>query len=60
MMLLILTVSNVFISYLGTAFALKETPFWSPPKFIPIVGMLLGNSMSSVAMATEECLDKVR
>ncbi|KAI9490932.1 hypothetical protein BDB00DRAFT_979141 [Zychaea mexicana] len=56
-MLVILLVSNVFIAFLGSAFALKEQPFWSPPKFIPIVGMLLGNSMSSIAMATEQCLD---
>ncbi|KAI7855601.1 hypothetical protein BDC45DRAFT_505437 [Circinella umbellata] len=58
-MLVILLVSNVFIAFLGSAFALKEKPFWSPPKFIPIVGMLLGNTMGSIAMATEQCLDNL-
>ncbi|SAM02850.1 hypothetical protein [Absidia glauca] len=35
------------------------TPFWAPEKFIPIIGMLLGNVMSTVAMASEQCLDHV-
>ncbi|KAI9268067.1 UPF0014 family [Phascolomyces articulosus] len=58
-MLVILLVSNVFIAFLGSAFALQEKPFWAPSKFIPIVGMLLGNTMSSIAMATEQCLDNL-
>ncbi|KAI8879141.1 hypothetical protein K501DRAFT_257365 [Backusella circina FSU 941] len=57
-MFFILLISNLLISFIGTAFVLKEKPFWSPPTFIPVVGMLLGNSMSSVAMATERCLDQ--
>lgn len=48
------------IGILGTVFALKMTPFWAPEKFIPIIGMLLGNVMSTVAMASERCLDHVR
>lgn len=45
---------------MGTAFVLKTDPFWSPRIFIPVIGMLLGNSMSSVAMGTERCLDQFR
>lgn len=59
-MFVVLFVSNVFIGFLGSAFALQEKPFWSPPKFIPIIGMLLGNTMGSIAMATEKCLDNLR
>ncbi|KAI8357787.1 hypothetical protein BD560DRAFT_406107 [Blakeslea trispora] len=54
----ILLVSNLFITYIGTAFVLDTKPFWDPPTFIPIIGMLLGNSMSSVAMGIERCLDQ--
>jgi uncharacterized protein (TIGR00245 family) len=57
-MFIILFSSNLFITYIGTAFILKAEPFWSPPTFVPVIGMLLGNSMSSVAMATESCLDQ--
>ncbi|KAI8371701.1 uncharacterized protein BYT42DRAFT_581218 [Radiomyces spectabilis] len=59
LMFVILFISNCFVGYLGSAFALMEKPFWTPVKFIPIIGMLLGNSMSSIAMATETCLDHV-
>ncbi|KAI8090235.1 UPF0014 family [Gilbertella persicaria] len=57
-MLAILFISNLLITYVGTAFVLKSDPFWDPPTFIPIIGMLLGNSMGSVAMAIERCLDQ--
>lgn len=59
-MFVILFTSNIFITCLGTAFVLKTDPFWSPRIFIPVIGMLLGNSMSSVAMGTERCLDQFR
>ncbi|KAI9273976.1 hypothetical protein EDC94DRAFT_593367 [Helicostylum pulchrum] len=59
-MFVILFVSNLFITCIGTAFVLKTDPFWSPRIFIPVIGMLLGNSMSSVAMGTERCLDQFR
>ncbi|KAL0082603.1 UPF0014 family [Phycomyces blakesleeanus] len=58
-MFFILLSSNCLVAYLGSAFAIQQDPFWKPTVFIPIVGMLLGNSMSSVAMATERCLDQV-
>lgn len=56
----ILLVSNLVITYIGAAFVLDTKPFWDPPTFIPIIGMLLGNSMSSVAMGIERCLDQFR
>lgn len=59
-MFIILFVSNLIITYIGAAFVLKVDPFWDPSTFIPVIGMLLGNSMSSVAMATERCLDQFR
>jgi ABC-type iron transport system FetAB permease component len=59
-MFIILFISNIIITYIGTAFVLKADPFWDPSTFIPVIGMLLGNSMSSVAMATERCLDQFR
>ncbi|CAO3681567.1 hypothetical protein CU097_015846 [Rhizopus azygosporus] len=59
-MFIILLTSNLFITYVGTAVVLQAEPFWDPPTFIPVIGMLLGNSMTSVAMATERCLDDFR
>ncbi|KAG0818569.1 hypothetical protein G6F20_001447 [Rhizopus arrhizus] len=50
----------MFITYLGAAVILRVEPFWDPPTFVPVMGMLLGNSMTSVAMATERCLDQFK
>ncbi|CEG83224.1 hypothetical protein RMATCC62417_17184 [Rhizopus microsporus] len=59
-MFIILLTSNLLITYVGTAVVLQAEPFWDPPTFVPVIGMLLGNSMTSVAMATERCLDDFR
>ncbi|KAI8340436.1 hypothetical protein BC941DRAFT_391834 [Chlamydoabsidia padenii] len=58
-MFVTLLLCTCIISILGSVLALKITPFWAPSKFIPITGMLLGNSMSSITMASERCLDHV-
>ncbi|KAI7855600.1 hypothetical protein BDC45DRAFT_534394 [Circinella umbellata] len=58
-MFITLLMSNVTIAILGSIFALKEEPFWDPAKFIPIIGILLGKSMSSIAMTTHQCLDNI-
>ncbi|KAG1146105.1 hypothetical protein G6F37_006141 [Rhizopus arrhizus] len=52
--------SNMLVTYLGTAVILQVNPFWDPSTFVPVIGMLLGNSMTSVAMATERCLDQFK
>ncbi|KAI9492133.1 UPF0014 family [Zychaea mexicana] len=56
---MILFISNVTIAVLGSIFALRQVPFWEPSKFIPILGMLLGKSMNSIAMTTRQCLDNI-
>ncbi|KAI7866147.1 hypothetical protein BDF14DRAFT_1728828 [Spinellus fusiger] len=58
-MFVILFTSNCIISYVGIVYVLQRTPFWEPTLFIPIIGMLLGNTMGSVVMATERCLDQI-
>ncbi|CAO3653783.1 unnamed protein product [Cunninghamella echinulata] len=58
-MFFVLLACTIVICIIGIAVALQVTPFWQPSQFIPIIGMLLGNSMSSIAMATEHCLDHV-
>lgn len=50
----------MLVTYLGTAVILQVNPFWDPSTFVPVIGMLLGNSMTSVAMATERCLDQFK
>ncbi|OCF42086.1 hypothetical protein I317_04057 [Kwoniella heveanensis CBS 569] len=42
---------TVPISVLGTRFAMSQNPFWRPDQFIPIIGMILGNAISSIGIA---------
>ncbi|KAI9494918.1 UPF0014 family [Zychaea mexicana] len=56
---LVLLISNGVVCFLGVTLALNESPFWKPVTFIPVMGMLLGNSMGSVAMATGVCIESI-
>lgn len=59
-MFLILLISNGIVGCLGIVLSLQEAPFWKPTTFIPVMGMLLGNSMGSIAMAIRVCMESVR
>jgi len=43
--------STIPISIIGTKYAMSVTPFWTPIQFIPIVGMLCGQSVSGIVVA---------
>lgn len=47
------------VGLLGVRFALDEVPVWEPYTLIPIVGMLLGNAISGVAIGMNHCLTQV-
>ena len=49
----------MLVGLLGVRFALGQVPVWEPTKLIPIVGMLLGNAISGVAIGTNHCLTQV-
>ncbi|KAI9296214.1 UPF0014-domain-containing protein [Neoconidiobolus thromboides FSU 785] len=57
--LLSLTSSCIGIAIAGNLFAIQVDPFWQPDKFIPTFGMLIGNSMSAVAVAVNFCLKEL-
>eukprot|EP00842_Homolaphlyctis_polyrhiza_P003100 jgi/Hompol1/3791/HPOL_001679-RA len=42
--------STFLTAFIGNAFAIKADPWYSARQFIPTLGMVLGNSMSSVAV----------
>ncbi|KAI6129912.1 hypothetical protein EV401DRAFT_1927283 [Pisolithus croceorrhizus] len=43
--------STIPVSIIGTRYAMAVEPFWKPEQYIPIVGMLCGNTVSSVVVA---------
>jgi ABC-type iron transport system FetAB permease component len=57
--LLSLSAAVAVVGLLGVRFALAQVPIWEPTKLIPIVGMLLGNAISGVAIGSNHCLSQV-
>jgi len=50
----------MYIEFIGTKFAMEEDPFWEPYKFIPTMGMLIGNTMSGIAVGLSFILNQLR
>ncbi|KAI8051427.1 UPF0014 family [Syncephalis plumigaleata] len=45
---------------LGNLLVIEAEPFWDPYKFIPTLGMLIGNTMSAVAIGVNSCMMQFR
>ncbi|GAB5591905.1 hypothetical protein Unana1_06805 [Umbelopsis nana] len=54
-----MTTSTLLVGIIGSRFAMAEDPFWTPEKFVPTTGMLLGNLMSGMAVAIGSCLSSL-
>ncbi|KDQ25712.1 hypothetical protein PLEOSDRAFT_160329 [Pleurotus ostreatus PC15] len=52
-------VSSIPISIIGARFAMAKNPFWEPAEFIPIVGMLCGNTISGIVVSVNYLLKEV-
>ena len=52
-------VSTLLVGVIGARYAMGQDPFWTPEIFIPTMGMLLGNSMSGMAVGLSTCLSSV-
>ncbi|KAI8051552.1 hypothetical protein BDF22DRAFT_691284, partial [Syncephalis plumigaleata] len=51
--------STIIVGLLGCAFVLHFKPVWKARLFIPTIGMLLGNSISGIALGLRTCLNEV-
>ncbi|KAF4593361.1 hypothetical protein EYR38_009075 [Pleurotus pulmonarius] len=49
--LLGMMMSCVPVSIVGTRFAMSLDPFWEPVQYIPIIGMLCGNTVSGIVVS---------
>ena len=52
--------SFFFISFIVTAVIVGVKPWWKPQYFIPLGGMIIGNSMNAIAIALERLLKELR
>jgi putative ABC transport system permease protein len=55
-----MVISYVIVSYLVTAVLINVEPWWKPQYFIPLGGMVIGNSMNAIAIALERLLGELR
>lgn len=51
-----ISVACVPLAILGTAYVMGAHPFWLPREFIPIIGMLIGNCVSAIALGVHHSL----
>lgn len=59
-LLISMTVSYFLVAYLVTAVLIGVSPWWKPQYFIPLGGMIIGNSMNAIAIALERLLGDLR
>ncbi|CAE6337228.1 unnamed protein product [Rhizoctonia solani] len=54
-----MAISTIPVSIIGTRFAMSETKFWAAEKYIPILGMLCGSTISGIVVATTSVLKEL-
>jgi putative ABC transport system permease protein len=55
-----MAVSYMIVAYMVTAVLVSVEPWWKPQYFIPLGGMVIGNSMNAIAIALERLLGELR
>jgi putative ABC transport system permease protein len=55
-----MVISYVIVAYMVTAVVVSVKPWWKPQYFIPLGGMVIGNSMNAIAIALERLLGELR
>jgi putative ABC transport system permease protein len=54
--LIAMSLSAMVVSVTVTGVIVGARPWWSPPVFIPLLGMILGNSLTGISLALERFL----
>lgn len=55
-----MTLSALAIVAVGTIVVIRNDPWWAPRYLIPVLGMLLGNSMTGISLGLSVWLDNLR
>ena len=58
--LISMVISYSLVSILVTGVVVGARPWWKPQYFIPLAGMLIGNSMNAVAISLDRLLGELR
>lgn len=49
-----------FVSYMVTAVIVNVKPWWEPRYFLPLGGMVIGNSMNAIAISVDRLLSELK
>jgi putative ABC transport system permease protein len=55
-----MNISFFTVAFIVTALVIRAEPWRNPRYFIPLGGMVIGNSMNAVAIALEQLLNDLR
>ncbi len=55
-----MVISYSLVSYFVTAVVVGVEPWWKPQYYIPLAGMVIGNSMNAIAIALDRLLGELR
>ncbi len=55
-----MTASCLLVSFVVTTFIVGVRPWWKPAYFIPLGGMIIGNSMNAAALSLERLFSELR
>ncbi|TDL25523.1 UPF0014-domain-containing protein [Rickenella mellea] len=55
-----MVIGTIPVAIIGAHFAMSIRPFWKPDQFIPIVGMLCGNTISAVVVSISFVLKEMQ
>lgn len=58
--LISMLISYFLVAYMVTGVVVNVDPWWEPRYFIPLGGMVIGNSMNAIAIAIERLLGELR
>lgn len=58
--LISMVISYFLVAYLVTGVIVNVDPWWEPRYFIPLGGMVIGNSMNAIAIAIERLLGELK
>lgn len=55
-----MVISYFFVATMVTAVIVNVSPWWTPRYFIPLSGMVIGNSMNAISLSLERMLGELR
>jgi putative ABC transport system permease protein len=58
--LVCMTITYLLVAVVVTGQVVGATPWWHPQYFIPIAGMIIGNSLNAIAIALDRLLGELR